>query len=780
MTENIYKTIFNITNDTILIHSNGIAIEINKAFTKLLGYNLDEIKNKNLIDLIVVKNYHKLIFDKIENNIFDSFEVELISKDKKIFFVEVEENELIIDNQNYRLTIFRNISERKKWQFEIKENNDQISASFEILKELTLKFNDNEKRLKRAKKIAKLGFWELDLEKNSLYWSDEVYRMFDLEPQEFDATYEAFLDNIHPEDHNMVNKAYSEHIAERKEYNIIHRLLLKSGEIKYVNERCETEFDEEGKPLKSLGTILDITDRIFIENKLLTTNRILKILSETNHLLIKSTNEFELLNQICKIIVIEGGYKLAWIGYAENDENKTVKTIAQFGYDNEYLKPLKITWADNEFGNGPTGTAIRTQKTCIARDILNDSNFEPWRDAAIKQGFASSISLPLIYNLNVFGAISIYSTEKNVFDNTEIKLLTELAEDIAFGISNIRTKNKQAEFEQTILENEAQLNTLIDTIPDLVWLKDENGKYLHCNKSFELVFGVPRNEIIGKTDYDFVNKNLADFYRENDKIAINLGKSSKNDEEVVFAFDGHTETLETIKTPILKSNGELIGVLGIARNISDRKKTEQKMHNLIIETEEKERKRFAQDIHDGFGPILSSLRHYFDWLLKNEDAKAKDIIKNQINELFNEAISNIKDITYNLSPVFVETLGIIEALERFINKTTQINKINIKIISNLKNKLKPEIELTLYRIFTELINNTIKYAKASYINIVIQKSNKSVKCIYTDNGIGFDLKTKTIGTGLFNIENRINTLGGNFHIVTEKNKGLKFYFNLFF
>ncbi|WP_066632489.1 PAS domain-containing sensor histidine kinase [Labilibacter marinus] len=110
---------------------------------------------------------------------------------------------------------------------------------------------------------------------------------------------------------------------------------------------------------------------------------------------------------------------------------------------------------------------------------------------------------------------------------------------------------------------------ILKRIPDLVWVKDKDGVYLQCNNRFEDFFGAKASEIVGKTDYDFVDKELADMFRENDLMAIKKGKPSINQEEVVFANDGHKELLETIKTAIYDNSGKLIGVLGISRDVSD-------------------------------------------------------------------------------------------------------------------------------------------------------------------------------------------------------------------
>jgi len=117
----------------------------------------------------------------------------------------------------------------------------------------------SEERLKQAEHIANIGHWELDLVSNRLYWSDEIYRIFELDPQEFGATYEAFLDIVHPEDRKLVDNAFADSIKNKTGYDIVHRLFLKNGEIKYVHEKCRTIYDADGIPLRSLGTVQDIT-----------------------------------------------------------------------------------------------------------------------------------------------------------------------------------------------------------------------------------------------------------------------------------------------------------------------------------------------------------------------------------------------------------------------------------------------------------------------------------------------------------------------------------------
>ena len=141
-----------------------------------------------------------------------------------------------------------------------KSDSERIRAEEELRK--------SETRFNEAQRLTQIGSWELDLVTNTLYWSDEIYKMFDLEPKQFGATYEVFLKNIHPDDRDYVNKAYTESVKNKTPYNIIHRLLLKDGTLKFVNERCETFYDDQGNAIRSLGTVQDITGRKQAEEKI--------------------------------------------------------------------------------------------------------------------------------------------------------------------------------------------------------------------------------------------------------------------------------------------------------------------------------------------------------------------------------------------------------------------------------------------------------------------------------------------------------------------------------
>ena len=179
-------------------------------------------------------------------------------------------------------------------------------------------------------------------------------------------------------------------------------------------------------------------------------NRAREVLIKVNEALIRSTSEDELLQMVCRIIVEDGGYRMSWAGYVDQSEQKAVVPVTHAGYEEGYLKIINVIWADTDNGSGPTGIAIRTGKPCISKDIQNDPSFVPWREPALKRGYASSVSLPLMDRGRAFGVLNIYASEPYRFDADESQLLSWLANDISFGILALRTRVERDNAESSL------------------------------------------------------------------------------------------------------------------------------------------------------------------------------------------------------------------------------------------------------------------------------------------------------------------------------------------
>jgi PAS domain S-box-containing protein len=271
--------------------------------------------------------------------------------------------------------------------------------------------------------------------------------------------------------------------------------------------------------------------------------RALKCLTSCSRAVMQATEEARLLQKVCQILVEEGGYRLAWVGYAEEGGDKRILPVSQAGYEAGYLETLKLTWANRKRGRGPSGTAIRTGAPAAARNILTDPSFAPWRAEALKRGYASSIALPLKAEGKTFGMFAIYAAEPDAFDAEEMGLLEELADHMAYGIMALRTraerqqaqemlKKAHEELERRVEERTAELRraneqllqemegrrkvqeklqesenrfrTLFQSAANIALLLSLDGRILEFNEEAEAVTGWPRQEALGKNAFDLL------------------------------------------------------------------------------------------------------------------------------------------------------------------------------------------------------------------------------------------------------------------------------------
>ena len=215
--------------------------------------------------------------------------------------------------------------------------------------------------------------------------------------------------------------------------------------------------NDDGAVWGGVVVFRDITARKRTEAQLRRANRAHCAISSCNQAVVRATDESALLREVCRIIVAVAGYRLCWVGYAEQDEAKTVRPVAQVGYEEGYLKNVNVTWADTEWGRGPGGTAIRTGQPAVFQDVAVDPRFAPWRDEALKRGYASAIGLPLPGERSVLGVLLIYASEADAFDEQEVMLLAALANDLAYGIMALRTRAERARAEESLRLAHAEL-----------------------------------------------------------------------------------------------------------------------------------------------------------------------------------------------------------------------------------------------------------------------------------------------------------------------------------
>jgi len=213
----------------------------------------------------------------------------------------------------------------------------------------------------------------------------------------------------------------------------------------------------------------------------------------------------------------------------------------------------------------------------------------------------------------------------------------------------------------------------------------------------------------------------------------------------------------------------------VEKDITDRKRSQNLVLNSIIQTEENERKRISSDLHDGIGPILTTIKLYTQALLDATSVEKQDIIKDKLIRIVDEAISSISEISFNISPHILVNYGIIAAVDSFIKKFNIADKLQIEFKHNELDRFDENREITIYRLFTELINNTLKHANATSVQFIIEEKGDIIELFYSDNGVGFNpdkIVTRLLGMGLGNLKSRVQAFDGQFMLKSEEGKGM--------
>ncbi len=313
------------------------------------------------------------------------------------------------------------------------------------------------------------------------------------------------------------------------------------------------------------------------------TNRALKTLSECNQALVRATDESGLLNDLCHIIVNVGGYRLAWVGFAEQDEVKTVRPVAQAGYEDGSLESLHLIWADAERGHslpeifdGLAGTAIRTGQPVVAHNLLTDPAFAPWREQALKRGYASSVALPLRAYGHVVGALNIYAAEPEAFGGEEVALLTEMSLDLAYGLTNLRTRRAREQAERDLRQSQAQLAGIIHSAMDAIITVDADQRVVLFNAAAEQLFGCAAADVLGHSLDRFIPERHRVIHRQH---LDNFARTRETSRRMGALRDLVALRADGVEFPIEASISQ-IEVAGaghltvILRDITERKRAE--------------------------------------------------------------------------------------------------------------------------------------------------------------------------------------------------------------
>ena len=496
----------NYSSDSIFLIDGQLRFNyVNETACRSLGYSREQLLTMTPADIDPDVSFEEAMemmkATPVGGNL--SFESCNQARDGRIFPVEVSANPFENDGLKFSLIVIRDISERKQME-------DALSKSRQILTE--------------AQRIAHVGSWELNLVDNKLNWSNEIFRIFEIDPAQFCATYEAFLNVVHPHDRAAVERAYADSLASREPYEIEHRLLMWDGRIKHVLERCETAYDDEGKPLYSLGTVQDITERKRMETEL-----------------VKQANfQQTILNAVCdvgmQLMMIENGRMI----HVANRES-----AREFGFTDEELAahPAFIDFVHPDDRARVIDYHVRR---VAGKEVPTSYELSLVTHNGERREY--EISVATVPDTDPVRTISI---SKNITERKRME--TELV--------------KQANFQQTIL------NALADAGMQVMVI--EGGRIIHVgNRELAREFGFSDEEVGAYPA-------LADIIHPDDRARVMAyhgrrmaGEAVPNSYELgLVTRNGKRREYET--SVAIVPNTDPIRMISIGKDISERKRMEK-------------------------------------------------------------------------------------------------------------------------------------------------------------------------------------------------------------
>jgi PAS domain S-box-containing protein len=350
------------------------------------------------------------------------------------------------------------------------------------------------------------------------------------------------------------------------------------------------------------------------------------------------------------------------------------------------------------------------------------------------------------------------------------------------------TKRKQAE--ETLHNSEHKYRTLLENLPQKIFLKDSNSTYISCNENYARDLGIMPVEIKRKTDNDFFPRELADQYRDDDKRVLESGQTERLEEE--YVKEGKRTWVATIKTPVRDDSGTVTGLLGSFLDITERKQAENKLQeyqkrlkSLAVQltlAEEQERRRIAEDLHDHIGQSLALARMQLAAARKGmPHSDKRDAQFDDISQSLLKAVQDTRHLIFELSSPSLNELGLAAAISEWMDENV-VNKywIEAELFDHAQElSLDSDLRAILFRNVRELLSNAIKHARAKTISVWLESRAESLEITIQDDGVGFDYdKCRRSGDdcggfGLFSVRERMSDLGGKLTVASQPGAGCK-------
>ncbi|MHB8728778.1 MAG: PAS domain-containing protein [Sulfuricaulis sp.] len=512
----------------------------------------------------------------------------------------------------------------------------------------------------------------------------------------------------------------------------------------------------------------ETTERKRTEVELQRMSRLYNTLSETNQAIVRATDSAALFQTVCDIAVKFGGFQLAWIGLPEGD---WMRVAAAAGPARSYAEDIIVSVrADLPEGQGPSGCAFRSGEHFICDDFFRNPISTPWHERAARFGIASAAMFPLRQAGQVIGVLNIYAAEPDYFHEPEIRLLDEMAIDLSFALDNL-------EQQRSLREREQDLEAIVENLPLMVFAKDAKElRLVRLNRAGEELLGIPRNDLLDKSDRDLFPPDQAEFFLAQDRETLVKGETVDIPEEPIDTPRGR-RLVHTRKVVVRDQDGQARYLLGISEDITERKRAEEARretaHQLeilsrrLLAAQETERRRIARELHDEIGQLLTVVKLDLQTVLRQSKVTGLAPAVKESMEAIDRVVARVRDLSLDLRPSMLDDLGLAPALRWYVQRSTKHAdaEVGLHLPASLP-RLPPDVETTCFRIVQEALTNALRHAGAERIDVTLTADDDAVELTVRDNGKGFDVRVAErramtgAGFGLLSMTERAQLAGG--------------------
>ncbi|HYA41772.1 MAG TPA: PAS domain S-box protein [Syntrophobacteraceae bacterium] len=318
----------------------------------------------------------------------------------------------------------------------------------------------------------------------------------------------------------------------------------------------------------------EIRERRKAEEDVSRVGRLYEVLSHISQAIVRIRSREELLSTVCRLVVERGAADLAWIGWLDSG-TAAINPVAYYGNQAHMLSEARFHVSGQPQGQGNPGMAIREGKPFVCHECDSRRCPYPAERAPAHFGFQSCGSFPLRFQGKVSGVLTLYLTDKGSFQESQIEMLSEVAAEVSYALDKIESDSQREHLKEEYQQQSVFLETILDAMPCQVFYKDTQMRYLGCNRAYEAIVGLSRDQIIGRTAHDIWPKDLADLYQRADQALLaNPDQQSLAYEEILERTEGIPRYYQTNKAIFRNREGAIAGIIGTTADITERKDAE--------------------------------------------------------------------------------------------------------------------------------------------------------------------------------------------------------------